>query len=157
MKEFIFSAEGEPDIEALKRQMQGDESDPRSVNYVRKLIRPHINWLSIILNLSLPLLFAAALIFVAVYFKLNVLLSALAVCALLLIYILLRARSWMVALVLIYQRYAPSTVRNKCRFEPSCSQYMIISIQKHGAFKGLIKGIQRLRRCNVNGGGFDYP
>ena len=157
MKEFIFSAEGEPDIEALKRQMQGDESDPRSVNYVRKLIRPHINWFSIILNLSLPLLFAAALIFVAVYFEINVVLSVLAVCALLLIYILLRARSWMVALVCIYQRYAPSAVRNKCRFEPSCSQYMIISIQKYGAFKGLIKGIKRIKRCNVSGGGFDYP
>lgn len=157
MKEFIFTAEGEPDIEALKRQMQGDASDPRSVNYVRKLIRPRINWFSIMLNITLPLLFAAALILIALYFGLNTLVSILAVCFLLLVYILLRARSWMVALVCIYQRYAPSSVRNKCRFEPSCSQYMVISIQKHGAFKGLIKGIKRIRRCNVNGGGFDYP
>lgn len=157
MKEFIFTAEGEPDIEALKRQMQGDALDPRSVNYVRKLIRPHINWFSIILNLTLPLLFAAALVFIAVYFELKIALSVLAVCVLLLIYIIVRARSWMVALVLIYQRYAPSTVRNKCRFEPSCSQYMVISIQKYGAIKGLIKGIKRIKRCNVNGGGFDYP
>lgn len=157
MKKFIFTAEGEPDIEALKRQMQGDESDPRSVNYVRKLIRPHINWFSIILNLTLPLLFAAALVFIAVYFELKIALSVLSVCVLLLIYIIVRARSWMVALVLIYQRYAPSTVRNKCRFEPSCSQYMVISIQKYGAIKGLIRGIKRIKRCNVNGGGFDYP
>ncbi|MBE6586778.1 MAG: membrane protein insertion efficiency factor YidD [Ruminococcaceae bacterium] len=57
----------------------------------------------------------------------------------------------------IYQRYAPDSIRNKCRFEPSCSEYMILAIEKYGLFKGVIKGIDRLKRCNTNDGGFDYP
>ncbi|OMF03502.1 hypothetical protein BK129_21735 [Paenibacillus amylolyticus] len=28
---------------------------------------------------------------------------------------------------------------------------------KYGAIKGLSLGIQRLRKCNINGGGYDYP
>ena len=45
----------------------------------------------------------------------------------------------------------------KCRFEPSCSQYMILSLQKYGLWKGLAKGIDRLKRCRAKDGGFDEP
>nr|WP_242939936.1 membrane protein insertion efficiency factor YidD [Ruminococcus flavefaciens] len=57
----------------------------------------------------------------------------------------------------VYQRYAPDSIRLKCRFEPSCSEYMIQSIQKYGLIKGLVRGMKRLSRCNIDGGGYDYP
>ncbi len=36
----------------------------------------------------------------------------------------------------------------KCRFTPSCSQYMIEAIEKKGLIKGFFLGIFRLLRCN---------
>lgn len=34
---------------------------------------------------------------------------------------------------------------------------MILAIEKYGLIKGLQKGICRLKRCNIDGGGFDFP
>ena len=34
---------------------------------------------------------------------------------------------------------------------------MILSLEKYGLIRGLRKGVDRLRRCNVHGGGFDDP
>lgn len=61
---------------------------------------------------------------------------------------------WMVK---VYQRYAPESLRDECLFEPSCSNYMIMAIEKYGFFKGFWKGIKRLRRCKQPNGGIDYP
>ncbi|WP_339236693.1 membrane protein insertion efficiency factor YidD [Paenibacillus sp. FSL R5-0517] len=71
--------------------------------------------------------------------------------------VLRRAGAILIWNVRIYQRFAPIEVRNKCRFEPSCSVYMIQAIEKYGTVKGLSLGIQRLRKCNIHGGGYDYP
>lgn len=35
-----------------------------------------------------------------------------------------------------------------CRFQPSCTNYMIDSINKYGAVQGTVKGIKRILRCN---------
>ncbi|MCD5374936.1 membrane protein insertion efficiency factor YidD, partial [Candidatus Gracilibacteria bacterium] len=35
-----------------------------------------------------------------------------------------------------------------CKHYPTCSDYMIESIQKKGAFHGALKGIGRILRCN---------
>ena len=59
--------------------------------------------------------------------------------------------------VLMYKAYAPMDTRNRCRFEPSCSTYMILAIKKYGLFRGVIKGIKRVRRCKPPNGGIDYP
>jgi putative membrane protein insertion efficiency factor len=43
-----------------------------------------------------------------------------------------------------------------CRYFPSCSNYMIQAVQKHGAFKGVYYGAKRLLRCAPWGGhGYD--
>ena len=65
-----------------------------------------------------------------------------------------RSLIWFVHL---YQHYAPDRIRLKCVFEPSCSEYMILSIEKYGAIKGLIKGCIRLLRCHPPNGGRDEP
>jgi putative membrane protein insertion efficiency factor len=35
-----------------------------------------------------------------------------------------------------------------CAMYPSCSEYMILSIEKLGAFRGLGKGVYRIFRCH---------
>ena len=45
-----------------------------------------------------------------------------------------------------------------CRFEPSCSRYMVIALQKYGLVRGSIKGIGRVLRCHPwHPGGYDPP
>lgn len=60
-------------------------------------------------------------------------------------------------LIHFYQKKAPYYIRSSCRFEPSCSEYMILAINKYGCFKGIYKGIRRLLRCKPPNGGVDYP
>jgi putative membrane protein insertion efficiency factor len=43
-----------------------------------------------------------------------------------------------------------------CRFQPTCSDYMIEAVKKFGVIKGGFLGIKRIIRCNPFGGsGFD--
>lgn len=45
-----------------------------------------------------------------------------------------------------------------CRFEPSCSRYMIGALRKYGPIKGLLRGIARIGRCHPwHPGGYDPP
>ncbi len=45
-----------------------------------------------------------------------------------------------------------------CRYEPSCSEYFIQAVHKHGPIRGGCKGVWRVCRCNPWGGsGFDPP
>ena len=62
-----------------------------------------------------------------------------------------------VGAVLAYKAFAPMSVRNECRFTPSCSTYMVMAINKYGLFRGVYKGIRRILRCKPPNGGEDYP
>ena len=43
-----------------------------------------------------------------------------------------------------------------CRYVPTCSQYAIEAIEKHGAFRGSLMAIWRILRCNpLSKGGND--
>lgn len=45
-----------------------------------------------------------------------------------------------------------------CRFHPSCSEYFVQAVHKHGPLKGAAKGVWRVCRCNPwNVGGYDPP
>ena len=59
--------------------------------------------------------------------------------------------------VLLYKAFAPMSVRERCRFEPCCSTYMIMAIQKYGLFIGAYRGIRRIIRCKPPNGGTDLP
>jgi hypothetical protein len=43
-----------------------------------------------------------------------------------------------------------------CRFTPTCSQYAVEALTKHGAFKGSWLALRRITRCHPrNPGGYD--
>jgi hypothetical protein len=45
-----------------------------------------------------------------------------------------------------------------CKYTPSCSEYMVLSLKKHGFIKGGLKGWWRVCRCNPwLEGGLDLP
>ena len=45
-----------------------------------------------------------------------------------------------------------------CKYHPSCSQYALDAVRKHGLVKGSAKAAWRLARCNPwSHGGVDYP
>ena len=60
-------------------------------------------------------------------------------------------------LIRVYQKLAPDNIRLACVFEPSCSEYMLLSIEKYGVYHGVFKGIKRLLRCHYPNGGIDNP
>ena len=39
-----------------------------------------------------------------------------------------------------------------CRFDPSCSEYLLQAIERHGFFRGCRLGVARLARCHPWGG-----
>ncbi len=39
-----------------------------------------------------------------------------------------------------------------CRFQPTCSNYMIEAIDRYGVIKGLKLGIKRILKCRPHGG-----
>jgi hypothetical protein len=44
-----------------------------------------------------------------------------------------------------------------CKYHPSCSQYAIDALRKHGLVRGSLKAVWRLLRCNPwSHGGVDY-
>ena len=60
--------------------------------------------------------------------------------------------------VRLYQLVLSPWVGRVCRFQPSCSDYMIGAVRKHGALKGTCRGILRICRCHpLHPGGFDPP
>ncbi|MDD3401687.1 MAG: membrane protein insertion efficiency factor YidD [Eubacteriales bacterium] len=55
-----------------------------------------------------------------------------------------------------YQTQISPALPNRCRFTPTCSQYAVEAIQKHGAFKGMGLAAWRILRCNpFCKGGYD--
>jgi hypothetical protein len=47
---------------------------------------------------------------------------------------------------------------NTCKYHPSCSEYAVLAIRKHGVLKGVALASWRLLRCNPwSNGGVDYP
>ncbi|RUL87140.1 membrane protein insertion efficiency factor YidD [Tautonia sociabilis] len=57
-----------------------------------------------------------------------------------------------------YQLAIAPLLGNVCRFEPSCSRYMVGALRKYGLFRGLWKGTGRLLRCHPwHPGGYDPP
>jgi hypothetical protein len=56
----------------------------------------------------------------------------------------------------IYKRWISPMLPAACRFSPTCSEYMMEAVEKHGVLRGLWMGLKRLGRCHpFHQGGFD--
>ncbi len=53
-----------------------------------------------------------------------------------------------ILLIKFYQKYISPLHRRCCIYNPTCSQYTIEAIRKHGALKGCFLGFKRILRCN---------
>lgn len=59
-------------------------------------------------------------------------------------------------LVRCYQYAVRPLLGRQCRFHPSCSEYAVESLQRHGALKGLWLSVRRIGRCHPwHPGGYD--
>ncbi len=61
-----------------------------------------------------------------------------------------------IGIVRLYQLGISPFFGENCRFSPTCSQYAIEAIGKHGALRGAWYGLRRILRCQpFNKGGYD--
>lgn len=57
-----------------------------------------------------------------------------------------------------YQRFFSPLIGPNCRFQPTCSVYVVECLQKYGAIRGSLRGLRRICRCHPwNRGGWDPP
>ena len=65
-------------------------------------------------------------------------------------------RGLLIHLVLLYRVTLGHLLGGHCRFHPSCSQYAIDAVTKHGPARGTRPAFTRLCRCRPWGGsGYD--
>ena len=64
---------------------------------------------------------------------------------------------WLVIrIVLLYRVTLGPFLGGHCRFHPTCSQYAIDAVHKHGALRGSWKTLKRILRCHPwSPGGYD--
>jgi putative membrane protein insertion efficiency factor len=55
-------------------------------------------------------------------------------------------------LVRIYQYTLGTVLPNSCRYHPTCSEYTIQAVEKHGPGRGLLLAAKRILRCHPWGG-----
>ncbi|MFI2361470.1 membrane protein insertion efficiency factor YidD [Promicromonospora sp. NPDC019610] len=54
----------------------------------------------------------------------------------------------LVGMVRFYQAFISPMSPPSCKYYPSCSQYALIALRRHGALRGLGLALWRLLRCN---------
>jgi putative membrane protein insertion efficiency factor len=65
-------------------------------------------------------------------------------------------RAVVLALLSFYKRFVSPLLPPMCRFDPTCSVYMMQSIEKYGTIRGCWLGLRRIVRCHpLNPGGWD--
>jgi putative membrane protein insertion efficiency factor len=59
-------------------------------------------------------------------------------------------------LLRIYQAAISPLYPAACRFTPTCSEYMVQAVEKHGILRGVRLGMRRIGKCHPWGGsGYD--
>ena len=68
-----------------------------------------------------------------------------------------RLLAWLLTLPVIFYRRCISPMKPPtCRFTPTCSEYAIQALRKHGPFRGSWLAVRRILRCHPWGGsGYD--
>ena len=62
-----------------------------------------------------------------------------------------------VGVLRVYQRAISPALPRRCKYHPTCSQYALDALRKHGLVRGSLLAGWRLLRCNPwSRGGVDY-
>jgi uncharacterized protein len=62
----------------------------------------------------------------------------------------------LIGLIQVYRMTFSLLIGRSCRFLPTCSEYAIEAIKRHGAARGSVLALKRVGRCHPWGGsGFD--
>ena len=62
-----------------------------------------------------------------------------------------------VFLIKIYQFLISPIIGKNCRFNPTCSNYALEALKKHGLFLGMYYSIRRISKCHPWGGSGHDP
>lgn len=55
-----------------------------------------------------------------------------------------------------YKRHVSPLLPPACRYTPTCSEYAMEAVERHGVLKGLALAVKRVLSCNpFSRGGFD--
>ncbi len=66
------------------------------------------------------------------------------------------SRRGLIAAIRAYRFFLSPWLGNQCRFYPTCSQYALTAIERHGAVRGTWLALWRLLRCHPwHPGGID--
>lgn len=61
-------------------------------------------------------------------------------------------RRFFIFLIRLYQKFLSPFLGAQCRYTPTCSQYAVEALQKHGALRGGWLAFKRILSCNPWGG-----
>lgn len=136
---------------------QAEENDPRSVFYKRTLVRPKLPIARMVFSVVLTVAVCCVIYFVVNALLSKALIAVLSAIAALVLICLLFAKAIVVNMVKLYQAVAPARLRQRCRYEPSCSAYMLLAVEKYGTWRGLCRGLRRWKGCKPPNGGYDLP
>jgi uncharacterized protein len=62
----------------------------------------------------------------------------------------------LILLLRAYKLLISPLLPSACRYYPTCSEYMLEAVARHGAVRGVWMGVKRLGRCHpFHEGGYD--
>ncbi len=65
-------------------------------------------------------------------------------------------KAMLIGMVRLYKTCVSPFLPSACRFEPTCSEYAMQALEKHGSIRGTGLSIYRLLRCQpFSKGGYD--
>ncbi|MBI5213863.1 MAG: membrane protein insertion efficiency factor YidD [Nitrospirae bacterium] len=61
-----------------------------------------------------------------------------------------------IGIIKVYRRIISPLLPQSCRFTPSCSEYSMEAVDRHGALKGGYLSVRRILKCHpFHPGGYD--